>query len=462
MLQRKKGGKMNYENEIAPQNVELYKANESLANQYLNPNEVFHFGIEFLDNYIKEINKYSYADCRQIEMKAIQNFAMILNYGGFDDILAFNTLDISPSGSGKSSNHDLQKELILSPMIAELDEKEQNSKEKGGKDYKPKVYKCYHNGTSASPQFFLRCASDTATQMIVFDEFGRALKSSNAKSIIDFCIENWSKNTLTAPSEHKNYLHGRKQNIKCKIFCAMNTTLLYLGKENYLHELQGGLLNRPLTYCAKEVMEKDNVLEMEDELKAKIIKNSSRILEFARAFKDHKIIKNQINSNQITKQFKTLIKGYKASYEEIYRDYFIRLEYNYKAILIALHYLSEFDFWSKNSSCTPSAKISNEIFEKTFLFMLNYIENFEVIVNVLENKAEQKDDRLEKILAKIKEFQEKGKLPVSFSKFGAFIRPKLKADETKRLLKPFVEVNQNDNIIGLNPDGKRKIQNAHA
>ena len=30
----------------------------------------------------------------------------------------------------------------------------------------PKVYKCYHNGTSASPQFFLRCANETPVQMI--------------------------------------------------------------------------------------------------------------------------------------------------------------------------------------------------------------------------------------------------------------------------------------------------------
>ena len=67
--------------------------------------------------------------------------------------------------------------------------------------------------------------------MIFFDEFGRALKNSNAKNIIDFYIENWSKNILTAPSEHKNYLHGKAQNIKCKIFCAMNTSLAYLGKK---------------------------------------------------------------------------------------------------------------------------------------------------------------------------------------------------------------------------------------
>ena len=95
----------------------------------------------------------------------------------------------------------------------------------------PKVYKCYHNGTSASPQFFLRCANETPVQMIFFDEFGRALKNSNAKNIIDFYIENWSKNILTALSEHKNYLHGKAQNIKCKIFCAMNTSLAYLGKK---------------------------------------------------------------------------------------------------------------------------------------------------------------------------------------------------------------------------------------
>lgn len=65
----------------------------------------------------------------------------------------------------------------------------------------------------------------------IFDEFRRALKNSNAKNIIDFYIENWSKNILTAPSEHKNYLHGKAQNIKCKIFCAMNTSLAYLGKK---------------------------------------------------------------------------------------------------------------------------------------------------------------------------------------------------------------------------------------
>ena len=95
----------------------------------------------------------------------------------------------------------------------------------------PKVYKCYHNGTSASPQFFSKVRKWNPSANDIFDEFGRALKNSNAKNIIDFYIENWSKNILTAPSEHKNYLHGKAQNIKCKIFCVMNTSLAYLGKK---------------------------------------------------------------------------------------------------------------------------------------------------------------------------------------------------------------------------------------
>lgn len=443
-------------NKIAPyQNV-----SEIITNNCLNPNEPFHFGIEFLDKYFDEISKYSYADFRQIEMVGLRNFAMLLSYGGLEDILAFNTLDISPSGSGKSFNHDLQKELILSPMIAELDEKEKQKEiDKTSNKKMPQVYKCYHNGTSTSSQFFLRCASQTPVQMIFFDEFGRALKNSNAKNIIDFCIENWSKNILTAPSEHKNYLHGKAQNIKCKIFCAMNTSLAYLGKKAYIDELAGGLLNRPINYCAKEVIDKDYVLELEDGVKTKIIEQSKKILEFATSFNNIKLVKNQIDTHQITKQYNILIKEYRDSYKNIYREYFARVKYNYKAILITLHYLREFDFYTNHPDYIPSVRIDNECFEKAYYFMLNYIENFEVIVNELEDKAKLKDGRLDKILRKVKEFEDSKKLPIPFSKLGAFIRPKLKADDIKNLIIRYV-VSKDSSIIRLNDAGNKKINNA--
>ena len=451
--------------EVAPQFEGVLKNIKNLSNIYLKSNEAFDFGIDFLNKYFDEVAKYTRADFRQIELIGLRNFAMILSYGGFDDILAFNTLDLSVSGSGKSRNHDIQKDLILWPMLEELDAKEQESpreNEKGEKIHvldKP-VFKAYHNAVSTSPQFFLRAANETPTQMIYFDEFGRSLQRQNLMSIVDFCIENWGRSSLTAPSEHKNYLHNKPQNIKCKIFCAMNTTIAYLGKDTYIHELQGGLLNRPITYFSKKILEDKVVLEIEDEVKNRLIRQSQELMCFANKNANHQLIKNQIVFNQITNEFKDLIKIYKESYKEIYQDYFVRLEYNYTAIVITLHYLKEFDFYLKHSEHRPSDRIEDSTFQTAFYFLATYINNFEAIVSFLENKGDSaKDPRIAKALLKILDFQNFGKLPMAFSTFGAYValKPKPKAAELRELLSPFINSDYNGHIIGLSEAGYAEI-----
>ena len=293
-------------NESAPRIEELLNNARNISNFALKNNEAFDFGIDFLDKYFEEIAKYSYADYRQIEMVGLQMFAILLNYGGFDDILAFYTLDLSPSGSGKSHNHSLQRHLILSPVIQILNEKEkaQGSPKKDEDKLTRPVFKGYHNGSSTSPQFFLRCAYYSPAQMLYFDEFGRALDESSVKPIINFCIENWSNEELTAPSQHQNYLHGLPQSFNCKIFCAMNSTLTYLVAKRYIHELQGGLLNRPLTYSAEKIFKnKNEVLEIDTETKNRLIHQSQELMFFSKKNANHHLLKNQINSHQTTKDF---------------------------------------------------------------------------------------------------------------------------------------------------------------
>lgn len=71
----------------------------------------------------------------------------------------------------------------------------------------------------------------------------------------------------------------------------------------------------------------------------------------------------------------------------------------------------------------------------------------------------QKNNMLERILVQIENYEKNGKLPMSFSAFGAFTHPKLKVKEAKEILKPFVELNLRKQIIGLNSFGKEKIVN---
>lgn len=450
-------------NESAPRIEELLNNARNISNFALKNNEAFDFGIDFLDKYFEEIAKYSYADYRQIEMVGLQMFAMILNFGGFDDILAFYTLDLSPSGSGKSHNHSLQRQLILSPMIDILNEKEkaQGSPKKDEDKLTRPVFKGYHNGSSTSPQFFLRCAYYSPAQMLYFDEFGRALDESSVKPIINFCIENWSNEELTAPSQHQNYLHGLPQSFNCKIFCAMNSTLTYLGAKRYIHELQGGLLNRPLTYHAETILKnKNEVLEMETETKNLLIEKSQKILWFANSNANHNLIKNQINSHKTTKDFIEYIESLKQSYKDIYHDFFVRIFYNFKAILITLHYLKEFDFYLKFNNHKPSDKIENSTFQAAFYFLSNYISNFETIVSRLEKKGDSaKDPRIAKALLKILDFQNFGKLPMAFSTFGAYValKPKPKAAELRELISPFINSDYNGHIIGLSEAGYAEI-----
>lgn len=435
----------------------------NISNFALKNNEAFDFGIDFLDKYFEEIAKYSYADYRQIEMVGLQMFAILLNYGGFDDILAFYTLDLSPSGSGKSHNHSLQRQLILSPMIDILNEKEKaqgNLKKDEDKLTRP-VFKGYHNGSSTSPQFFLRCAYYSPAQMLYFDEFGRALDESSVKPIINFCIENWSNEELTAPSQHQNYLHGLSQSFNCKIFCAMNSTLTYLGSKRYIHELQGGLLNRPLTYHAETILKnKNEVLEMETNTKNLLIEQSQKILCFANSNANHNLIKNQINSHKTTKDFIEYIESLKQSYKDIYHDFFVRIFYNFKAILIILHYLREFDFYLRHSEHRPSDKIENSTFQTAFYFLSNYISNFETIVRRLEGGKNTKDPRIVKSLFKILDFENHSKLPISFGSFNSYVRikPKPSVAELRELLKHFVNTDYEGRIIGLSEAGYSEIQ----
>ena len=450
-------------NESAPRIEELLNNARNILNFALKNNESFDFGFDFLDKYFEEIAKYSYADYRQIEMVGLQMFAILLNYGGFDDILAFYTLDLSPSGSGKSHNHSLQRQLILSPMIAILNEKEkaQGSPKKDEDKLTRPVFKGYHNGSSTSPQFFLRCAYYSPAQMLYFDEFGRALDESSVKPIINFCIENWSNEELTAPSQHQNYLHGLPQSFNCKIFCAMNSTLTYLGAKRYIHELQGGLLNRPLTYSAEKIFKnKNEVLEIDTETKNRLIHQSQELMFFSKKNANHHLLKNQINSHQTTKDFIEHIEVFKDSYKDIYHDFFVRIFYNFKAILIILHYLREFDFYLRHSEHKPSDRIEDNTFQTAFYFLANYINNFETIVSRLEKKGDSaKDPRIAKALLKILDFQNFGKLPMAFSTFGAYValKPKPKAAELRELLSPFINSDYNGHIIGLSEAGYAEI-----
>lgn len=451
-------------NESAPRTEELLNNARNLSNFALNNNKAFDFGIDFLNDYFTEIAKYSYADFRQIEMVGLQMFAMLLNFGGLDDILAFYTLDLSPSGSGKSHNHSLQRQLILSPMIDILNEKEkaQGNLKKDEDKLTRAVFKGYHNGSNTSPQFFLRCAYYTEAQMLYFDEFGRALDESSVKPIINFCIENWSNEELIAPSQHQNYLHGLSQSFNCKIFCAMNSTLTYLGAKRYIHELQGGLLNRPLTYYAETILKnKNEVLEIDEEAKNRIIRQSQELMFFANRNANHHLLKNQINSHKTTKDFMEHIESLKQSYKDIYHDFFVRFFYNFKAILIELHYLKEFDFYLKFKNHHPSDRIEDSTFQAAFYFLSNYISNFETIVKRLEGSGENtKDPRIVKSLFKILDFENHGKLPISFGSFNSYVRikPKPSVAELRELLKHFVNTDYEGRIIGLSEAGYSEIQ----
>lgn len=423
--------------------------------------EFFDFKIKFLNEYFRYASCYTCCDARQLELEGLLDFSVLLKYSGLNNILPFFILDISPTGTGKSQNHELQKELILTPMLDELDKKEENmapmikhmSKEEKGVAL---VHKGYHNGMNTSPQFFTRCAAQTPVQFIFIDEFGRALQRSNAIGIIDFLLENWGKSYITAPSEHKNYLHGNKQRITCSLFCHLNSTIAYLGVDRYINELKGGLLNRPLTYSSYGTLDK-KVLEISDMDKYRIIENSKKIMEFARLHEGHQLLKNQIVEHEVTIRLKNLVKELKNSYDDDFADYFVRVEYNFKAILITLHYLREFDIYLEHPSHIPSDIIDDITYETAFLFILNYLNNFEHIVSILENKNMGKDNKLKKILNRILEYSKNGGLPKSFSDLGSRVYPKLKAEEARIMLNRYVLVNEKFQIIGLNHFGLREI-----
>lgn len=191
--------------------------------------------------------------------------------------------------------------------------------------------------------------------------------------------------------------------------------------------------------------------------KNRIIANSEKIIEFARINKEHRLVKNQVVEHKITHKLKALVKELRNRYDDDFADYFVRVEYNFKAILIILHYLREFDIWLEFPAHIPSDIIDDVTYEMAFLFILNYLNNYEHIVSVIKNLNNGKDEHLKKIINKILEYSNNNKLPKSFSEFGAYIRPKLNAQKAKEILSPYVLVNEKNQIIGLNQFGFREI-----
>ena len=175
---------------------------------------------------------------------------------------------------------------------------------------------------------------------------------------------------------------------------------------------------------------------------------------------NHHLFKNQINSHQTTKDFIEYIESLKQSYKDIYHDFFVRIFYNFKAILITLHYLKEFDFYLRHSEHRPSDKIENSTFQTAFYFLSNYISNFETIVRRLEGGKNTKDPRIVKSLFKILDFENHGKLPISFGSFNSYVRikPKPSVAELRELLKHFVNTDYEGRIIGLSEAGYLEIQ----
>ena len=125
-----------------------------------------------------------------------------------------------------------------------------------------------------------------------------------------------------------------------------------------------------------------------------------------------------------------------------------------------MHYLREFDFYLRHSEHRPSDKIENSTFQTAFYFLSNYISNFETIVRRLEGGKNTKEPRIVKSLFKILDFENHGKLPISFGSFNSYVRikPKPSVAELRELLKHFVNTDYEGRIIGLSEAGYLEIQ----
>lgn len=199
---------------------------------------VFNFGIEWLDNYIKDVMSNCDAAYAQVAFASLTLLGFVLAHAGMKNTSLY-FLDLSNSGTGKSQNLKLQIESLLAGIIEMQEDLQCNSSNDG---FAPR-FNNVHTGhiTLAA---FNQCVRTVPNQLIVMDEIGIQMKKDNP--LIDEIIKLYGASTMSL-SVVKSEGPFAKNVVPLQLSFIGATTMSYFGGQQMVkNHLGGGFINRPL------------------------------------------------------------------------------------------------------------------------------------------------------------------------------------------------------------------------
>lgn len=410
-------------NEADKNDSDIITFSNEITSYYSKP---FNFSSNWLNEYTKTIFNSVTSGYLQIDIKAIQNIAYLMSYGGLA-IKPFYILDICPSGVGKGTNADRQRSLLLDVVFRTQQEKAaldiedykdrvKNSKQKDREIIEqPKMHKCIHISDTSREALFESFESVTS-QMVEFGELGLKLKKDNP--VIDYICDTHGKNSIELPN-YKNQRYKSVHRVEdVALFFYADTNLSYLGRNAFNLHLQGGLINRCLlvfdSYCP-EYKELPSNYKISNDDKSKFVSISERIVKFSQKHSGF-LISNSYTTNKKLLSFEEKIHNKKNDLirdNNVYSNLYNRAIYNIRAIVEIFHYIRCFD----------EDKTIYEISEDTIIKAIDFISryfNFDSVIEQLSN--DNKTTIEKKIENKIIALGENGKLPMSFGEIKQQVR----------------------------------------
>lgn len=428
------------------------KSNSSIINQiYLDPLEPttpFKFSNVALCEYCQIIYNHIIANYRQIEIKALQNFSFLMAYGGLN-INPFYVLDLSRSGVGKTANKTTQQYLLLDPIKDRQMEKYDKFKADENNKYKKAYYNNIHDdlskgGIEASFNF-------EKVQMVELDEYARVSKDPVLKPLITSILRQHGKKDFSIPT-YKNNEANYKPIIKgAKLYAYFDTTIVTLGINDYIKEVQMGDLNRPITVFIDKKLKGKKHRDISKSIQEKYYNYANDLIKFSNKFKNFRLKDNDIQDNPIYDDFRKWHDKKEEAIPEPLRDLYARADYNFIAIAQTLHFLKEFERYRQNSfNFKLSNSVDDDLLYETFNF-LSYYYSFDNLLNKLLGKEKnpyEMKKRLIFFIMKNKQIDKK----ISIKEIQTKNRTlNLNANEIKNLLENSVIFDEKkENILSLN------------
>lgn len=334
-------------------------------------NEAFNFSSDLMNSLCKFVKEYTPSNYRQIEMMTLVALNAVLSYHGHYNLPLF-VLDISESGTGKSTAKNFILPRIFKPIMEQTDNK--NS---------------FHLADKVSTESLYETVSKGQKKLFIeLSEVGKTLSSTNERiqELLNLLTDkNNADNTLIRP-EYKNAKEKELPSkvTEVKFTLLADTNLQQLGSnDKIIKQYLGGLFNRFVFIYTTPIRDFNkaqfNLNKPDTEQETKMAELITKFHTFSEFHCSIEIDMSKLNDNPNYLKLNKKVHKEKLNPNNEYKELYNRTMQNVNAVIQMFHYLAEFERFTKLHNTTLqdfefNPTPSNDIINEAIDFITPYIE----------------------------------------------------------------------------------------